>query len=75
MGHVPVPGATLRGRGARKPRWGRDLVRGEAGVLLLGVVRELGGRVGAVTRPGLQRGVATLQTMEGCSRILEKAIL
>ena len=47
-------------------------MRGEAGVLLLGVVRELGGRGGAVTRPGLQRGVATLQTMEGCSRILEK---
>ena len=53
-------------------------MRGEAGVLLLGVVRELGGRGGAVTRPGLQRGVATLQTVhgagEGCSRILEKAI-
>ena len=50
-------------------------MRGEAGVLLLGVVRELGGRGGAVTRPGLQRGVATLQTMEGRRRILEKAIL
>ena len=66
VGHVAVSGSPLRPlSGPREARGGRDLVRGQASVLV--TVVGLG-----VPMPGLQGGVATRHRAgEGCGRILE----